>query len=545
MYLNEKNLNLLDSTERIRRVGLRSLNLLGNTQNKTNFPKTKSSLTKSIKKQKLLAFINTPKSIFPSKIKYTPSILDISFSSSHSKYMQLSSKPNTFIKKNQYSKNNSLISKNINVFTPKIRSLQKKQKSAILRQNRKYYSEKMMRNSFSNNNKLTNASSAYNINYNLNKTSTSFKSKGIILVKFPEKRNEDKKTNEYNNYMNNEKNLFRCKLTRKQIDENKGNILFNNRKKYPFVKASQIYQIRNDSSVPESISKINKKLNSMLLKESISIFENSINIISKGKFSKKYENPRDCLPEKEPKKFVNIKDIYLGEYILNEEKKNNEDTPDKTNDKSLIFQKFKKKLREINLINKYLKIPMSEIIKEYKISNQIYNFEETRILKFFIKVKNLKQVLNILKINHNLVIDFDQFHMTPLHYAAKYNFYKLIPHLLGYGAYVDAKNSFGITPLMLCVKNSFLESIIILFLYMANPFVKFEKNEFHGKKDIKKEFNIKNILDRVKEIHIKNLLVKNKDYYVSVKKDIYKLIIDEFKGLIETECYNLIKIEFK
>jgi len=532
MYLNEKNLNLLDSTERIRRVGLRSLNLLGNTQNKTNFPKTKSSLTKSIKKQKLLAFINTPKSIFPSKIKYTPSILDISFSSSHSK-------------KNQYSKNNSLISKNINVFTPKIRSLQKKQKSAILRQNGKYYSEKMMKNSFSNNYKLTNASSAYTINHKLNKTSTSFKSKGIILAKFTEKGNEDKKSNESNNFINGEKNLFRYKLTRKQIDDKKGNILFNNRKKYPFVKVSKIYQIRNDSSVPESISKINNKLHSMLLKESISIFENSINIISKGKFSKKYENPRDCLPEKEPKKFVNIKDIYFGEYILNEEKKNNEDTPDKTNDKSLIFQKFKKKLREINLINKYLKIPMSEIIKEYKISNQIYNFEETRILKFFIKVKNLKQVLNILKLNHNLVIDFDQFYMTPLHYAAKYNFYKLIPHLLGYGAYVDAKNSFGITPLMLCVKNSFLESIIILFLYMANPFVKFEKNEFHGKKDIKKEFNIKNILDRVKEIHIKNLLVKNKDYYASVKKDIYKLIIDEFKGLIETECYNLIKIDFK
>ena len=69
MYLNKKNLNLLDSAERIRRVGLRSLNLLGNSQNKTNSPKTKSSLTKNIKKQKLLAFINTPKSLFPSKIK--------------------------------------------------------------------------------------------------------------------------------------------------------------------------------------------------------------------------------------------------------------------------------------------------------------------------------------------------------------------------------------------------------------------------------------------------------------------------------------------
>ena len=545
MYLNKKILYLFDSTVRIRRVGLRSLNLLGKSKNKTNSPKTKAALKKSIKKQKLLSFINTPKTLFSSKINYIPSTLDVSFSCSNSKYMQLSPTPKTFTKKNKYSKNNSLISKNIKLFTPKIRYLKKKEKSAFLRQNEKYYTEKMMKNSFSNNNKLTNTSSAFNINSNMNKTSTPFKSKGIILMKLSEKRNEDNKSNEYNNLINGEKNLFRCKLTRKKIDEKKGNILFNNRKKYPFVKVSKIYQIRNDNNIPDSINKVNKKLYSMLIKENISIFENSINIISKGKFSKKFENPIDCLPEQDTKKSIKLKDINLGEYIINEEKKNNVDIPDKVIDKSLIFKKFKKKLREIKLINKHLKIPMSEIIKEYKISNQIYTFEETRILNFFIKIKNLKQVLNILKLNHNLVIDIDQFHMTPLHYAAKYNFYNLIPHLISYGAYVDAKNSFGITRLMLCVKNSFLESIFILFLYMANPFVKLEKNDFNGKKDIKKEFNIKNIFDRVKEIHITNLLTKNKDYYASVKKDIYKFVMNEYKGLIETECFNLIKNDFK
>ena len=544
MYLNKKNFELLDSTDRIRRVGLRSLNLLGNVKNKPESPKIKAILKKRVAKHSLFANIKSSKSIFSSKIKYTPSMLD-SFSPSNSKDIKLNSMHKTFIKNNQYLKNNSLISKNINVFTPKVRGLKRKEKSAYLGQKGKYFTEKMNKNSFSNNNRLTSASSAFNINYNMNKTSTSFKSKGIIVMKFDEKRNEDKKSNECGGLLNEEKNLFRCKLTRKKKEEKKGSVLFDNRKKYPFVKVSKIYQIRNDNNVPESIVKINRKLHSVLLKDCINIFDNSFSVIDKGKFSKKFEDPRDCLPEEEIKKSIKIKDINFGEYIKNEQIKNNEDILDKIFDKIFIFNKFKQKLIQINLINKNLKIPISEIIKEYKISNQISNFDKTRILNYFIKIKDFNKALDILNFNHHLAIDIDQFHMTPLHFAAKYNFYKLIPHLMSYGAYVDAKNQFGITPLMLCVKKYFLESILILFLYMANPFIKFENYGFNNDKNAKNAFNLKNICEKVKDIHIKNRLIKIKDFYASVKKDIYKFVVNECKDLIETECFNLIKIDFK
>ena len=92
-----------------------------------------------------------------------------------------------------------------------------------------------------------------------------------------------------------------------------------------------------------------------------------------------------------------------------------------------------------------------------------------------------------------MVISLDYFDMTPLHYAAKYNFYQIIPHLMHYGAYVDAKNSFGTTPLILCIQRNLHESIILLFLYMANPFINLEKNNIIDSGVMKLDFYTKNI----------------------------------------------------
>ena len=72
-----------------------------------------------------------------------------------------------------------------------------------------------------------------------------------------------------------------------------------------------------------------------------------------------------------------------------------------------------------------------------------------------------------------MVLDIDQFYQTPLHSAAKYNFYKLIPLIIRYGGYIDFKNYNGETPLMVCVKRNYYESIVLLFLYYASPFIHF------------------------------------------------------------------------
>ena len=128
----------------------------------------------------------------------------------------------------------------------------------------------------------------------------------------------------------------------------------------------------------------------------------------------------------------------------------------------------------------------SEIINTYKITNHIFNFEQTRELISAIKGNNYSLSYKILTHYKYIVLDVDQFYFTPLHYAAKYNFYKLIPLIIGYGGYVDAKNSFGETPVMISIKKNYFESILLLFLYFSSPFIYF----INGKKlkDISKDF---------------------------------------------------------
>ena len=57
--------------------------------------------------------------------------------------------------------------------------------------------------------------------------------------------------------------------------------------------------------------------------------------------------------------------------------------------------------------------------------------------------------------------------MTALHWAAKYNFYQIIPKIIEYGSLVDNKNYIGDTPLLVSVKHKFMESTFFLLLNLA------------------------------------------------------------------------------
>ena len=530
MYINKKDLLLYESREdRIPSVGLRKLNLLGYNDNNNNYNSpNKSVLKKGLSNKKLLSNIKSPKTLYHPKNINSPIIPSFSFSFSQSKGSKFSPMDKTYIqrfKQNSFSKN-LLLPRNMKPYTPKIKSMKKTIKSAILNISEKYNSGKIMKSSFSNN-RMTNDSSNINFNFNMNGTSGSFKSNLNLLIY--------KNDNEYNDNISKEKSMFKLKLKRKLLnEESKGNIIFKYRKKYPFVRASELMLAEKEKIIPESISKINKKFYLLLLKENVSIFQHPMSIIEKGKLSKKFENPKDC--EIKKRKPVEIKDFHIGEYILKEEEiKLKQEKEKKKLDRRSILYKFKKKMKDIYLIKKNLNIPMSEIIKEYKISNCIFNFSKTRYLNYFIKIKDFTNALDILSSNHNLVLDVDQFYMTPLHYAVKYNNYQIIPHLMGYGAYVEAKNSFGITPLIIAMERNFYESIILLFLYMANPFIKNKSKDFYTK----------NIFERVKNIHLSNMNPKCLNFDEKVKNDIYIFAMNECKSLIESECYSIIKEKFK
>ena len=543
MYSSDKKQNISETEDKIRRVGLRYLNLLQKNSFKSDNPK-KPILKKRTNKSQLLFYISRPNYNYNSRIKYTPAKFNKSNTIYNSKNIKkYNSVQNNYLKiyKEKYFSKNLLLPKNLNLFTPKIKGFQLNDKSAYFKPSYNYYTPKIIKNSFSNN-KATNASSIFNINFNLDKTISSIKSPKINISQIKDKNNKEGNKHYEEEQIKAEKNIFEKKLKRRKIKENcTENILYKNRKKYPFIRIPDYFKDLRNSNFPKNISFFNKKLKSFLFKENVGIFQHPINIIRKGKFSKKFENPRNIEIDEKKEEIYKIKDIRIGEFIPKpEEIKNEYDNKlDKKKNRKEILYKFKKKMIDIYLINENLILPMSEIIKKYKITNRIFNFDQTIHLNYFIKIKDLKSSLIALSANNNIVIDIDQFHMTPLHYAAKYNFYLIIPHLMNYGAYVDAKNSFNFTPLMFCLKKNFYESMLILFLYMANPF--FEIGEGNNDSDGTINYNSKNILERIKLIHIKNRLLRENNYYKSVKNDIYNYIINECHNLIEPNCFNLIK----
>ena len=543
-----KSLILSESTDKIRRVGLRNLNLLGAGTYKHNSPK--QTLSKKIMNKKIIFYLQSPKSTFISKKKSmsSPDFFNSSMSiTKETKFSPLNTKNFKSYKQNFFKKT-LLISNNMKVYTPNRKRFQRPQKNDLNMSNdKKNRTLQLFKNSFIDNFKMTNIKDVLNFNFKMDEISTPVKSRGINLVNLIEKNNKDKKRRmiENNKLMDNEKNMFRNKLIRKKIDENRQNILFRYRKKLPFVRASEIINIKENNIFPESLYRFNNKERSILLNENKSIFQHPMNIIKKGKFSKKFECPSSCSLEPEKKPSFEVKEIPLGEYILNNEERPKEDNRKNKNiNMDELLYKFKKVLFQINLIKKNLLIPLSEIIKKYKIPNSIINHDRTRYLNHFIKVGDFAQAMNIISANHEMVISIDYFNMTPLHYAAKYNFYQIIPHLMNYGAYVDAKNSFGITPLILCIQRNYYESIILLFLYMANPFINIEKNRLIVRGDMKLEFYTKNMCKRIKEIYFKNIFGGFTNLKKNIQNEIIRFAKNECQDFIEMNCFNLIKSNF-
>ena len=111
---------------------------------------------------------------------------------------------------------------------------------------------------------------------------------------------------------------------------------------------------------------------------------------------------------------------------------------------------------------------------------------------------------------------------------------------MNYGAYVDAKNLYGKTPLMFCLKRNYYESTIILLSYLADPFEINNINSDIKENDLDK--NSKNILEEIKNIHIKNKFYSDKNFYLGVKNDIYKFVMRECQDLFESDFIDLVKI---
>ena len=95
--------------------------------------------------------------------------------------------------------------------------------------------------------------------------------------------------------------------------------------------------------------------------------------------------------------------------------------------------------------------------------------KESKLLIYYWKEGNIDQIEKLLNKNKFLVYDFDSFHQTALHWAAKRNYSEIIKLLINYGSFVDSKDLCSRTPLYLASKSNHIKCVKALLAREANP----------------------------------------------------------------------------
>ena len=203
-----------------------------------------------------------------------------------------------------------------------------------------------------------------------------------------------------------------------------------------------------------------------------------------------------------------------------------------------LMHKLKKIIiRNVEYI-KSLNVSLEEILTKYKISPISFSCFKTEELILAIRNKNYKLCCEILDNYKYIVLDYDYFHLTPLHWAVKVNFFEIIPKLISYGANVNEKDFLGETPLHICAIKNYYESTAILLVYLASPFIKDKSNKMPI--DYTKDMQLIFIFKKITEIHLKYIISKQKNFYKNVQKDFSAFISSEFSHQLNPDVLSLI-----
>jgi len=361
-----------------------------------------------------------------------------------------------------------------------------------------------------------------------------------------------------------------------KIKTNKSfNELIKLRKKYPFILNPKPLLPQQIHDLEKNIKKYNENFCSIVKNENKKMFVQYFSIIEKEKFPKKFKNIGNLfdfdkdndinLKEKNKKR---KKSLIFNIIDLNEKKENDSLINDKivsgyellkdinNNERSLF--KYKNKLSKKTIINKFktlflllctkldnMTVNVSEIVERYRKPKHSYSFPNSHDLFFAIKSLNVKLAEDMLTNNKNLVLDFDYFKMTALHWAAKYNLYQIIPKLFEFGTHMDDINYIGDTPLLITIKHHYMTSSIFLLLYLASPFVK-DKDGFDVLYHTKNDFKLNNILKKIISLQYLSCFKKTKNKFQFIQKEFSEYIIGEYKNDLEPDAYTIIneKLEF-
>ena len=340
----------------------------------------------------------------------------------------------------------------------------------------------------------------------------------------------------------------------KNFERNTGSIKINDpnyliyRKKYHFVKNIHVLDVDNHEKLKKEIKQFNKNSLALLLKENDKLFSHIGSIVERSKFSEKFRDPLNNSFEKELKEERKIKEktliklnILPGVDLMKEmdEEIEKRKIVKKVIKGKTLLDKLKRMIIKTIAYIKHLNISLKEILNDYKISKISFAYPQTEYLIMEIRNKNYDACCNILDRHKHIVLDYDYFHLTPLHWAAKINFFEIIPKLMSYGAYINEQNLWGDTPLHYSLAQNNFETTIILLLYLASPFIKNKRKEkpFDYTTDV--QLNI--IRKKIINIYLKNILGRPKKVYENIQKEFSNYIIFEFSNLLTPTALYLVK----
>ena len=359
------------------------------------------------------------------------------------------------------------------------------------------------------------------------------------------------------NKTTNRNNLYKTKtkLTyKKSFFKDKINIngkIFPNRKLYRFISDLHAYEkIVDLKELSEKYSEKEKKYEEDLENKNINLFNKFYSIIDRIRFKKKYQNPliydkrdfKNKIKEEynsliNPKVFQShLKLLKEINEKIKENKKLEKINKEKTTNKKL--ENYKNLILRIYLYFKQRNITNDEF-KQFKRIKHSFTYKKTKQLLDSIKLKYINFCSETIEANKYLVFDYDNFHLTPLHWAVKKNFYEFIPKLINYGSIVDWINISGESPLHIAVKNDFFDTTCILLYYLASPFLK-DKN---GRKPIEysKNYDMKNLLEKIMEIHYLSFFQRTINQQRFIKNKFCNFIKKEFGNKIKDFTFYFFK----
>ena len=412
---------------------------------------------------------------------------------------------------------------------------------------------------FKNNN--TNLLRSIQYKRGLKKVNSSFSQDSIYNLDKKINKDFSSKNFLYNNSMfNDSKELNFSNITKKEKHQSHQNINkyyqkeYKNIQKYKFI-INPIFSMKrmNMKKFYKNMDKIGKNAEN-IIDDTVKVkTPNIYSLIDKSKFDDKYKNINIYEQQTNINKIL-INDKYKN--ILDENiYKNNlqflkmvTEVVDKSkeqnikkfkgnprtysNNKHSIIERFKRTVIKLSNFIKQRKIPEKEF-RNYKLIEHSFTYPETEDLINAIKIKNLDLCYKILDSHKYIVLDFDYCYLTPLHWAVKYNFYRILPTLLDYGSILDFCGFVGETPLHISVKNNYYDCTCILLFYLASPFVK----DKYGKRpiDLTSDFDMKNLLEKIMKLHYSSYFQKTCIQYLYIQSGLLTFIKEELNFKLQKE----------